>query len=96
MRFPPRLPEQPIFYPVTNEEYATEIARDWNAKHNEDRVSYVTRFDVMKSFLDRYETKVVGGRIHEEYWIPAEDLEEFNDNIVGMIEVIAEFKGEDQ
>lgn len=28
--FPPRLPEQPIFYPVTNEEYAIQIARDWN------------------------------------------------------------------
>ncbi len=29
-RWPPRLPEQPIFYPVTNEQYAIEIARDWN------------------------------------------------------------------
>ncbi len=25
-RWPPRLQEQPIFYPVTNEEYAIEIA----------------------------------------------------------------------
>ena len=24
--FPPRLPEQPIFYPVTNEAYAVQIA----------------------------------------------------------------------
>jgi hypothetical protein len=31
-RFPPRLPEQPIFYPVANEEYARQIARDWNVK----------------------------------------------------------------
>jgi len=30
--FPPRLPEQPIFYPVLTEEYATQIARDWNTK----------------------------------------------------------------
>jgi hypothetical protein len=30
-RFPPRLPEQPFFYPVTNQDYATQIARDWNA-----------------------------------------------------------------
>jgi len=30
--FPPRLPGQPIFYPVTNEEYATQIARDWNVR----------------------------------------------------------------
>jgi hypothetical protein len=29
--FPSRLPGQPIFYPVLNEEYAVQIARDWNA-----------------------------------------------------------------
>lgn len=92
--FPPRLPEQPIFYPVTNEEYATKIARDWNAKYNADKLGYVTRFDVRKAFLDNYETKIVGGSNHEEYWIPAEDLEEFNKNIVGKIEVIAEFRGQ--
>ena len=91
--FPPRLPEQPIFYPVTNEEYAAQIARDWNAKYNEDKIGYVTKFEVRKDFLDNYETKIVGGATHEEYWIPAEDLEEFNRNIVGKIEVIAEFRG---
>lgn len=91
--FPPRLPEQPIFYPVLNEEYAAQIARDWNAKHNADKIGYVTRFQVRKDFLDRYEVQIVGGSIHEEYWIPAEDLEEFNRNIVGKIEVIAEFRG---
>ncbi len=92
-KFPPRLPEQPIFYPVTNEEYAAQIARDWNAKYNEDKIGYVTKFEVRKEFLDKYETKVVGGATHEEYWIPAEDLQEFNRNIVGKIEVIAEFRG---
>lgn len=91
--FPPRLPEQPIFYPVTNEAYAAQIARDWNAKYNDDKVGYVTRFEVKKSFLDNYETHIVGGSQHEEYWIPAEDLELFNSNIVGKIEVIAEFRG---
>lgn len=91
--FPPRLPEQPIFYPVTNEEYAAQIARDWNAKYNADKIGYVTKFEVRKDFLDNYETKIVGGKTHEEYWIPAEDLEEFNRNIVGKIEVIAEFRG---
>ena len=93
--FPPRLPEQPFFYPVLNEDYAMQIARDWNAKYNDDRVGYVTRFQVMRDFLDRYETHCVGGRIHEEYWIPAEDLDEFNRNIVGEIEVISEHRGED-
>jgi hypothetical protein len=91
--FPPRLPEQPIFYPVLNEAYAVQIARDWNAKSNNPPVGYVTRFEVKSDFLNGYEIKVVGGSSHQEYWIPAEDLNEFNLNIVGRIEVISEFHG---
>jgi hypothetical protein len=87
--WPPRLPEQPIFYPVLNQEYATMIARDWNAKHSGS--GYVTRFRVRRSFLDRYETHQVGGRTIVEYWIPAEDLAELNANIVGLVEVVAEY-----
>ena len=94
VQFPPRLPEQPIFYPVTNEEYATQIARDWKAKMNADNVGFVTKFNVGKAFLDKFERQVVGGSEHEEYWIPAEDLDKFNANIVGPIEVIAEYHGE--
>jgi hypothetical protein len=90
--FPPRLPEQPIFYPVLNEEYATQIAREWNAKSGS-RIGYVTRFEVRTDFLRRYEVQTVGGSVHQEYWIPAEALPEFNRNIVGLIEVIAEFRG---
>lgn len=92
--FPPRLPEQPIFYPVLNEEYATQIARDWNAKHNEEKVGYVTRFHVRTEFLKRYDVQTVGGSEHVEYWIPTEDLAEFNRNIVGAIEVIAEYRND--
>ena len=91
--FPPRLPEQPFFYPVITEEYAVQIARDWNAKYNDPKCGYVTRFRVRTAFIDRYEPKTVGAEIHQEYWIPAEALEELNENIVGEIEVIAEFKG---
>jgi hypothetical protein len=89
-RWPPRLPEQPIFYPVLNEEYATMIARDWNVEHS--GAGYVTRFAVRRDFLDRYEVHQVGGRTILEYWIPAEDLGEFNDNIVGTIDVVAEYR----
>jgi hypothetical protein len=92
--FPPRLPEQPIFYPVLNEEYAIQIARDWNTKHNPERVGYVTRFYVNSEYLEKYDIQRVGSSIHQEYWIPAEDLVEFNRNIVGKIEVIAEYRGE--
>ncbi|MBO0780388.1 MAG: hypothetical protein J2P37_16300 [Ktedonobacteraceae bacterium] len=87
--FPPRLHWQPIFYPVLNEEYATQIARDWNARDGNS--GYVTRFQVRSRFLQRYKVQTVGGSIHQEYWIPAEELEEFNRNIVGQIEVIATF-----
>jgi hypothetical protein len=87
-RFPPRLPEQPIFYPVCNERYAIEIAERWNAT---ERGGFVTRFEVADELLSRYETHVVGRTYHEEYWIPAEHLEEFNDAIIGRIEVIASF-----
>lgn len=87
--WPPRLPEQPIFYPVLNEEYATPIARDWNVKAS--GAGYVTRFEVDKAYLDRYEVQQVGGRTIREYWIPAEDLPEFNGHIVGLIEVVAEY-----
>jgi hypothetical protein len=88
-RWPPRLPEQPIFYPVLNEWYATKIAREWNVPAS--GVGYVTRFSVRASFLDRYEVHQAGGRDVLEYWIPAEDLNEFNDNIIGLIEVVAEY-----
>lgn len=88
-RWPPRLPEQPIFYPVTNKEYAETIARDWNVPAS--GAGYVTRFRVRREFADRYETHQVGGAQHTEWWIPAEDLESLNDNIVGLIEVVAEF-----
>jgi hypothetical protein len=90
--WPARLPDQPIFYPVLNEDYATKIARDWNVPAS--GVGHVTRFRVLKWFLDRYEVHQVGGRTILEYWIPAEDLEELNANIVGEIEVVAEFRGD--
>jgi hypothetical protein len=88
-RFPPRLPDQPIFYPVVQEEYAHEIARDWNVKASGS--GYVTRFKVRTAHLGKYREQVAGGRDHTEYWIPAEELEAFNDNIVGLIEVVAKY-----
>lgn len=92
--FPPRLLEQPIFYPVLNEAYAIQIARDWNAKYNDPPCGYVTRFEVTATYLERFQVQTVGSSIHQEYWIPAEELCEFNQNIVGKIEVVAEFHPE--
>ena len=87
--FPPRLPEQPIFYPVTTEDYAVKIARDWNVPAS--GAGYVTRFAVQRAFLERYSVQLAGGREHQEYWIPAEDLAALNGAIVGEIEVVREF-----
>ena len=87
--FPPRLPEQPIFYPVTSEEYAIRIARDWNVKASGS--GYVMRFEVETEYLSRYPKRIVGGRTHEELWVPADELPEFNAKIIGKIEVIRSF-----
>ena len=87
--FPPRLPEQPIFYPVLNQEYARQIARDWNVK--ESGAGFVTKFEVDAEYLKRFPVEVVGGSVHEELWVPAEQLEEFNSMIVGDIEVVESF-----
>src|SRR5436309_1611725 len=92
--FPSRLPEQPIFYPVLNDEYARQIAKDWNVPAS--GAGYVLRFALQKNFADRYPVQRVGGSVHQELWIPAEELAEMNRNIVGLIEVIAEFKGGNQ
>ena len=70
--FPPRLPEQPIFYPVTSEDYAVKIARDWNVPASGQ--GFVTKFEVLNDFLENYQVQEVGGRAYREYWIPAEDL----------------------
>ena len=92
-KWPPRLPEQPIFYPVLNEAYAAEIAQKWNTKDSDNgNVGYVSVFRVKKTFIDSYEVQIVGGSQHEELWIPAEKVEEMNDAIVGEIEIIQTFK----
>lgn len=83
--WPSRLTEQPIFYPVTNEKYAIEI-NQWNVRQF--GIGYITEFDVIKTFVDRYEVKTVGAKHHTEWWVPAEDLDELNDNIVGNIRII--------
>jgi len=71
--FPPRLPGQPIFYPVLDQEYATQIARDWNAKNSRSKAGYVTRFAIKTEYLSQFTVQKVGGLFHLEYWIPAEN-----------------------
>lgn len=87
--FPPRLPEQPVFYPVLGEEYAIQIARDWNTRDGGN--GYVLRFQIEADYIAQFSVQTVGARIHREYWIPAEELSEFNRHIVGLIEIVSTF-----
>lgn len=87
--FPPRLPDQPIFYPVLSEDYAIKIARDWNVPRSGS--GFVTKFEVSKDYLDGYAVQEAGGQAHLEYWIPAEDMDAFNAAIVGTIEITKRF-----
>lgn len=89
-KFPPRLPEQPIFYPVIQLEYARKITVDWNVPAY--GAGYVTKFEVNSEYLQKFEIQNVGGKGYDELWIPAEELEEFNSNIVGEIEVIERYE----
>jgi hypothetical protein len=93
-RFPPRLDWQPIFYPVMNQQYAEQIASEWNT---EDEFSgyagYVLAFDMPEEFVQQYPIQNVGGEIHNELWVPANELERLNDNIAGLIRVVCSYYG---
>jgi len=88
--WPPRLPDQPIFYPVLNQQYAEQITKEWNVPAS--GVGFVTQFDVKRSFIAKYPRKIVGGKEHEELWIPADDLETLNQNIIGKIQLLNRFE----
>ena len=91
--FPARLPQQPIFYPVLELEYARQVASDWNVNSGQ-FAGYVTEFKVEDSYIGRFEKHAVGGSEHQEFWIPAEEMEEFNRHITGHIRVLEGYFGE--
>ena len=90
-RFPPRLFWQPIFYPVLNFQYAAEIAERWNMVDPE--VGFVTQFDIPEDYFRTFPIQTVGLDHHLELWVPAERLEEFNNQIVNGIRVCKSFIG---
>jgi hypothetical protein len=91
--FPPRLPEQPIFYPVLTFEYAEKIARDWNSvRENHIFVGVVVRFGIDDAYAMRFQAQNVGGHDCQELWVPAEQLDEFNQHVIGAIDVVAEYR----
>ena len=88
--FPPRLTEQPIFYHVLNHEYACEIAEKWNTKTS-DCKGYVTEFEVDDEYIKNFEVYTVSRKHHQEFCISAEELENFNRHIIGIIKVTDKF-----
>ena len=87
--YPPRLPEQPIFYPVLNERYAREICEKWNRRRADAQYAgYVTAFEIDDEYVSRFPVQTVGAHYHQELWVPAEELAEFNRHILGSIRII--------
>lgn len=87
--FPPRLVGQPIFYPVLNKEYALEIATQWNLRDPASGfIGYILKFEIADEYIRRFDVQTVGAAYHQEYWIPAEELDTFNQNIVGRIAIV--------
>lgn len=91
--YPPRLPEQPIFYPVNNIEYARQIALEWNTKSAPGFCGFVTQFEIDEDYINRFNEQIVGSKVHSEIWVPAEELNEFNSHIIGKIQVVDSFYG---
>lgn len=92
-KWPPRLPDQPIFYPVLTFDYAEKIARDWNsvlpAPSNE---GFVTQFEISEAMAEKYPVQIAGGSAHQELWVPAEEMDAFNAGIVGEICVVGYYR----
>lgn len=94
-RYPKRLPTQPIFYPVLNQEYAIEIAKKWNTKDiNSNFVGYITEFSIDDKYISKYKVHIVGASKHAELWIPSEDLQTFNAHIIIPIRISHAFYGQ--
>ncbi|WP_435524528.1 ADP-ribosylation/crystallin J1 [Chryseobacterium indoltheticum] len=95
-KFPPRLEWQPIFYPVLNEDYASEIAEKWNTRDEAGNyLGFVTQFEVLEEEVNKYPAQNVGVRNHNELWVSSEELDNFNEAIVGNIKVTKVFMGKD-
>ena len=93
--FPPRLASQPIFYPVLNLDYGIQIAKDWNTNDpNSGFAGFVTQFDVNDAYISQFKVQIVGGSQHQELWIPAEDLAQFNQQIIDKIAIVAAYYGD--
>jgi hypothetical protein len=93
--FPPRLEWQPIFYPVLSQQYAEQIASEWNTKDEfSGYCGIVTGFELNEEHFSKYTVQNVGGVIHNELWVPADELALFNQHIADGIHIVKVFFGE--
>ena len=84
-RFPPRLPEQPIFYPVLDYNYAKKINK-WNIDAY--GKGYIVSFEIDDDYISQFDIHNVGDKNDKEYWIPVDELDKFNEKIIGKIFII--------
>jgi hypothetical protein len=90
--FPLYLEGQPIFSFLLNEEYARFIASECNANEAfSGYTGYVLRLAVRTDFVAPFEIRKEASAIALEYGIPADRVVQFNENIVGMIELVARY-----
>jgi len=64
------------------------------ADPNSDGVGFVTAFEIPEDYLSRFEIQTVGLKHHQELWVPAEQLDEFNHEIINGIRVEKSFIGQ--
>ena len=92
-KFSPDEPDQRLFYPKLHLDYAEKIARQCNAvEHN---AGFVVRFEIPLGFIGRYELQTIGYEQHLEYKVPIDDLNDFNQKIMGKIELVSAFTFDD-
>jgi hypothetical protein len=93
LAFPPRLPEQPIFYPVLSFGYAEKIARDWNSKQADHKyLGFVTYFEIDDQYASRFPAQIAGGKACQELWVPADELVTFNQHLIHPIKLVATYR----
>ncbi|WP_163832084.1 hypothetical protein [Spartinivicinus ruber] len=81
---------QKFFYPLLHESFAKQIAQEWYLpKHGQ---AYVIRLEIASSYLEQFEVKRIGGPEHTEYRIPIEEQTNFSRELVGNIEIVAEYQ----
>ncbi len=79
-----------------NEAYAIEIATKWNlTDEGSGYAGFVTEFDIDAIFVSKYTIENVGGPYHNELWVPAEELEAFNEHIIGKIRMTKAYFGKE-